>query len=360
MERSRGARRHRLTRRQLFALGGGVAAAALVGCSPLASPGAAPGPPPGPLLRFTIGLHIEPFGTTAQGFRSGAIGGRQLDYADRTFFDRQVEDIRAVAAVVERHGGRMTVQGQSPFTPAVLERGHGVLRELAAAGHEIALHFHEDAHLGPRWQAEPVERWAAVFEEELALLRRAAGIARVRSWSGGNTYPRLYEAAARAGLQVNSDWKDPARQATPLALTGVHPWRPAGGTDGTEFGAFARHDPAGPVVFLPEGAYDREDFAAMRRATEFGGDAAYFAYLGERLRAAVALGRADRVNVHHITIHPGEFRGSGAAPFGVIERFLAETVDPLVASGEVAWATFTEMADAYLAWEGAHPGAAPK
>ena len=62
------------------------------------------------------------------------------------------------------------------------------------------------------------------------------------------------------------------------------------------------------------------------------------------------------MNVFHFTIHPGEFRGNPAHPFETIERFLTEVVDPLVASGQIRWATFSEMADAYRAWEQAHPG----
>lgn len=353
------------TRRGLFALGGGAAVLAFAGCAPGAPSGGGrpnPAPPPAakPVLRFTIGLHIEPFGTTAQGFRSGAIEGRQLDYADRTFFERQSDDIRAVAAMVERHGGRMTVQAQSPFTSAAIANGSSILRQLADAGHEIALHFHEDAHLGASSSALPVSRWTAVLEEELALVRQASGVDRIRSWSGGNLYPHLCEAAAAAGLEVNSDWKNPASQSTSLEITGVNPWRPAGGTDGRDFSAFRRHDPAGSIVFLPEGAYDREDFAGARRSGQFGGDEAYFAYLAERLRASLAASRADRVNVAHVTIHPGEFRGSGGAPFAVIDRFLTETVDPLAASGDVAWSTFAEMADTFIAWEQANPGAAPR
>jgi len=35
-------------------------------------------------------------------------------------------------------------------------------------------------------------------------------------------------------------------------------------------------------------------------------------------------------------------------------------VDPLVASGQVKWATFSEMADASTAWQSAHPGIDPR
>ncbi len=349
-----------LSRRRLLALGGGAAALVLVGCTPEPLPGGPP-PPPSPtqgrrVLRFTIGMHIEPFGTTAQGIRAAS----KPDYADPAFFARQVEDIRAVAAIVERHGGRMTVQAQSPFTTVAASAGNPVLRDLAAAGHEIGLHFHEDAHLGRSSSTLDPARWTSVMSEEIALIRAASGVDRVRYWSGGNLYPRLYEAAAAAGLDVNSDWKNPMAQSTALEITGVNPWRPSGGTDGRDFSAFATHDPGGPIVFLPEGAYDIEDFASARRSEAFGSDEAYFAYLAERLHASLEASDPQRVNVYHFTIHPGEFRGTGTTPFRVIEDFLATTVDPLVAEGSVQWATLSEMADAFIAWEQANPGAAPR
>lgn len=357
-----------LSRRRLLAWTGGAAALVLVGCDETMVPAPAPtgGIPAGgsqgdggpAVLRFTIGVHIEPFGTTAQG--ASASGQRGNDYRSGGLFDRHVQDLKAVAAMVKAHGGRLTVQAQSPFTSVAIYRGNRVLEELAAEGHEIALHFHEDAHLGKASSSLPVERWCEVLTEEIALVRQASGVERIRYWSGGNLYPDMYEAAVCAGLDVNSDWKNPAMQSTPLELTGIHPWRPAGGTDGRDFSAFGQHDANGKVVFLPEGLYDQENFASARRSEDAGGDAAYFAYLAERLQASADAAVAGKVNVHHFTIHPGEFRGDASRPFGVIEDFLANTVDPLVAAGRVQWATLSEMADAFIAWEQANPGVAPK
>ncbi len=81
------------------------------------------------VLYFTIGMHIEPLGTTAQGYRSS-----QADYRQPQLFRAHVEDIRTVARIVESHGARMTVQAQSPFTSAAAERGEPVLAELEASG----------------------------------------------------------------------------------------------------------------------------------------------------------------------------------------------------------------------------------
>ena len=314
-----------------------------------------------PVLLFTIGMHIEPMGETAQGYQHG-----QSDYHQPQFFQRHVQDILAVTGIVEAHGGRMTIQAQSPFTSVAIESGNTILADLAARGHEIALHFHEDAHLGKNSETLSVQQWCDVMKQEIALITQATsspqggGVADIRYWSGGNLYPNVYEAAECAGLDVNSDWKSPQTQTTDLSLVGVNPWRPAGGTDGADFTLFTQHDPNGAIVFLPEGQYDKSNFASMRRSQEAGGDEAYFEYLKTQLYASLEAAQPGKVNVFHFTIHPGEFRGDPSQPFAVIEKFLTEVVDPLVASGQVQWATFSQMADAYAAWEAANPGVEPK
>lgn len=294
------------------------------------------------VLYFTIGMHIEPMGETAQGF-----GSDKADYHTRQFFDKHVKDMRDLAQIIEAHGGRMTIQAQSPFTTVAIESGETVLADLAARGHEIALHFHEDAHLGKNSASLSVQQWCDVMKEEIGYIMQASGVADVSYWSGGNLYPSLYEAAECAGLEANSDWKNPNTQTTDMSLTGVTPWRPAGGTDGTDFTLFTTHDPNGAIVFLPEGQYDKTDFAASRRSDDAGGDEAYFEYLQESFYASLEAAQPGQVNVFHFTVHPGEFRGDPNDPFGVIERFLTEVVDPLVASGDVQWMTLSEMADAY-------------
>lgn len=309
----------------------------------------------GAVLFFTIGMHIEPLGETAQGYGSG-----KGDYHQTQLFQRHVQDILTVTGIVEAHGGRMTIQAQSPFTQVAIASGNTILADLAARGHEIALHFHEDAHLGKNSGSLSVQQWCEVMKQEIELIKQASGVSEVRYWSGGNLYPHVYEAAECAGLDVNSDWKNPRTQSADPSLLGVNPWRPAGGTDGTDFTLFTQHDPFGAVVFLPEGQYDKSNFASMRRSQEAGGDEAYFEYLKQSLYASLAAAQPDKVNVFHFTVHPGEFRGDAANPFAVIEKFLTEVVDPLVASGQVQWVTFSEMADAYIAWEAAHPGVNPR
>lgn len=334
-----------------------VTVSVLAACSPVDGPGGGAAtttvaPAEGPLL-LGIGMHIEPVGSTAQ--MTGSPGAN-AGYNTAQAFERAVADIQSVVDIVEAHDGRLTIQSQSPFTTTAVREGSTALAGWENAGHEIGLHFHEDAHLGKETASVPVERWCEVMRAEVGFLHEA-GVDDVTYWSGGNLYPQLFEAAECAGLSVNSDWKNPATQQTVPELAGTMPWRPSGGTNGTDVTAFATHDPEGPIVFLPEGAYDRTDFASGRREMT---DEEYFAYLEASLRASIEAAEAGKVNVFHFTVHPGEFRGEAGDPFGVIERFLAEVVDPLVAEGKVEWATFSEMAAAFEAWEGANPGVDPR
>jgi len=47
------------------------------------------------------------------------------------------------------------------------------------------------------------------MQREIGYIRQASGVERIRYWSGGNLYPHLLEAATCAGLEMNSDWKNP-------------------------------------------------------------------------------------------------------------------------------------------------------
>lgn len=139
-------------------------------------------------------------------------------------------------------------------------------------------------------------------------------------------------------------------------------WRPAGGPTADNITAFAKHDPAGKIVYLPDGIFTRTDFNSMRRSEFAGSEAKYFDFLADSLRVSLKAARSDRVNVFHVTVHAGEFRGGPDAekPFGVIDRWLTDAVDPLVKADKVKWATFSEMADAFRSWEKKNSGVDPR
>jgi len=322
-----------------------------------------PQPEDGALLLFGIGIHIEPLGATTSQIVGGSAQSPFIlfrqDYHNPQLFQRHIQDLKTIAGIVEQHGGKLTVQAQTPFTQVAIKDGETILSDFEKHGHEIALHFHEDAHLGKNSEQLPASTWAAVMAEEIGLIKQA-GATEVGYWSGGNLYPHLLEAASQAGLRVMSDWKNPQTQTTDKSLIGINPWRPAASPDGADVIGFAQHDPNGKIIFLPEGDYARTDFASMRRAKNTGGDEGYFEFLKDSLYRSVESAQPGKVNVFHFTIHPGEFRDNSSQPYAVLDKFLTEAVDPLLQNGSVQWATFSQMADAYETWEQANPGVDPR
>ena len=302
--------------------------------------------PSAPVL-FTIGVHVEPFGTTAQGF--GNDDG--LSYHNDGLFNRHYADLERLAQLVEKYGGKLTVQVQSPFTEVLIEKNRPLLPDLERRGHEIALHFHEDAHLGKRSQDLSPERWTEVMREEIELIYLAGATNPIVYWSGGNLYPHILDAGAAAGLTVRAEWKNRFTQSVEKELTGLWPWRPAGGMQGDSVQLLATHDPDGPIIYLPQGIIDIEAYGNKNQIVQQQGLSGWLDVIASDLRNSVSQARADRVNVFHFTVHPGEFVGDPANPYQELEAFLRDVVTPLVEQGKVKWATYAQKATAYERWE---------
>jgi len=298
-----------------------------------------------PIL-FCVGIHIEPFGAT--------VGGKKKqDYNNIEFLKLHAKNIDEMARIVERHGGKMTVQAQTAFTSSCYKNNERILAELRARGHEIALHFHEDAHLGRNCDTLPPSEWTAVMKEEIDWLQKA-GAGDVRYWSGGNVYPHVLEAAAAAGLQFMSDYKNPKKQEADASLLAINPWRPAGEPSDGDLAGFSKHDPKGRIVYLPDGIFASADFKERKQ----GGTASFLDYLTDGLERSLLAARKDRVNVFHITLHPGELKGPNGMK--LFDDWLSQVIEPLVREGKVRWATFSEMGEKYIAWETANPGVDPR
>jgi len=319
------------------------------------------------VLLFSIGMHIEPMGEQISeiALSAGATpkagqDSRKPDYHNRAYFERHAENLRTLAAILEQHGGVMTVQAQSPFTTVAAQLGNTILSDLKDQGHEIALHFHEDAHLREDAEQLPVAIWSAVMTEEIDFIRTCGVEGPIRYWSGENLYPNILDAASGADLDIYSDWKNPNTQSTHPEFIGVNPWRPLGGTDGFDVTRFVQHDPSGPIIFLPPGEIDPMAFSHKRQITAQEGDEGWFDVLEESLLASVGAASPDRVNAYHFTMHPGEFVGDPRDPLAIIDQFLTGVVDPLVAAGKLQWATFSQIADAFIEWEKTHPTLAPR
>ena len=319
-----------------------------------------------PVLLFGIGVHIEPFGAQVSsiaieaGARPRTLDPNQMDYNRRPDFERHVEDLLNLATAVELHNGLLTVQAQTAFTTSAIRFNNSILSDFEDSGHEIGLHFHENVHLGNGDENLSPDVWTAVMREQIGIIHRAGVENPTNYWSGGNLYPQVLQAAANAGLSINSDWKNPNTQSTPELLMGVHPWRPAGGTNGEDVSAFATHDPKGSVIFLPGGIVDPVAFANKNLIKQEEGLEGWLDVLEEALLSSLDAAQSDRVNVFHFTVHPGEFVGDPNDPYEMLSDFLDDVIDPLVASGRVQWATFSQMAEAFEAWEARHPGVDPR
>jgi hypothetical protein len=298
---------------------------------------------PAGVLLVELGVHVEPMGLV-----NGQVVSTRGSYDNETYFRQHAAYLRSLAAIVERHGGRITFQVQSPFTDSCVKFGDNVIGELRARGHEIALHFHEDAHLGRSADTLAVQRWIDVMQAQVDKIR-ALDVDRVRMWSGGNLYPHILEAAQAVGLDVMSDWKNPKTQTGDPRLQVTTPWRPGGSPNGTDLAAFVMNDPSGKIVYLPTG--NIEPKAVHEEEIESSSDpaTALQEYWTDGLSASLSSVASSPAATHvfHITLHPGELQSRGYGGETTLDTWLREEIDPLVVSGKVQWATYSQMADAY-------------
>jgi len=102
------------------------------------------------------------------------------------------------------------------------------------------------------------------------------------------------------------------------------------------------------VVFLPEGLLHASE---MKRSLRGQGDAALLDAYSAAFEQSLAACDHGGVRTLHLTVHPNELT-RGSEPYEELDRWLETFIDPLVASGDLQWATYSEMADAYRSWGG--------
>ncbi len=179
------------------------------------------------------------------------------------------------------------------------------------------------------------------------LIKAVSG-KRPTTWSGGNLYPHMWEAARAVGLCVNINYKAPRTQVSDASFLVVNPWQPAGSGSLAERLA---HDLAGKIVYIPSGLWP----AHCLRAEGVPKPYTYRAlnYVTVALRNSLLAADPEKINTSIATVHPGDFLGSAddEAEFAVWEAWLTQIVDPLVQAGRVRWATVEQMAQAYQTWE---------
>ena len=281
-------------------------------------------------LYFGIGVHVEP----------------HAEYADDVVYQRDRERLRRLGDIVVAHGGVLTIQTQTPFNTKAQEIGDTIFADLASQGHEIALHFHEDWHI-PDADNQDVQVWVEVLQEQIDRIETLSGT-QVCTWSGGNTHGHLFEAAEIVGLRVSMNYKNRYSQQSDERFTILTPWRPTGAATIEER---TSHDPDGAVVYVPSGVFPAhcEKLEAFPRP--YCHEA--FDYVTVALRNSLRVVTDGKVNAFYATLHPGDFFGPGSdeEKLRIWDEWLTEIVDPLVSDGRVQWATMSEIAEAFVAWE---------
>lgn len=229
-----------------------------------------------------------------------------------------------MATLIEAHGGFMCVATSRPFMDACLTRGNGPtqpgsLGDLAARGHEIAYHPHSGDAVA-----------------DTVLIRRLTQAHCDADWpthiEGGGAHADLVVLGYRTGTGCGKD------RASQLFAISQYPYRPV---EGECYG----QDPSGPLISLGGGASDGAGQASDNTDEMLAA-----------LQYAIDRRRSDKLSFVDLTVtHPDDWLASSAAEvladFQQLDQWMTDEIDPLLASGQIAWATPTEKGELFEQWE---------
>lgn len=290
------------------------------------------GVPPGTAVVLYVNAHIE----------------KSTPYANPIVFAQGVAELEAMAAVFQAHGARLTVNVQDPFVDVVQSTNDPILHDLVAAGHELAIHFHEDEQLGADADSLAPAVWAARLAELKAQIEaESGGVAIVRGMSGGNSYAQLLEAMQLVGLDTKFNYKDPPTQLSVAPAVTVMPYFPgAWGSEEAMLRGGGEH-----VVFLPAGVYP------LHCTTAGGINDPVRPRPFDRVTRALAASLDSAV--------PGEVQVQGLVfslnridpatfdeQIGLWDRWFEEVLDPLAAAGVLYFSTASPIVDEVAARAG--------
>ena len=150
------------------------------------------------------------------------------------------------------------------------------------------------------------------------------------------------------GLEVNMNYKNPETQQSDERYTILTPWRPAGGASVEER---PPHDPDGAIIYLPSGVFPAHCDKLEAFPRPYCHEA--FDYVTVALGNSLDAVTEGKVNAFYGTMHPSDFFGPGTdeEKLQVWDEWLTTVVDPLVVDGRIQWATMSDIAGAFIAWE---------
>lgn len=285
-----------------------------------------------PLL-YGFVIHVEPH-------------RRYVD--NHRFYIRDRDRLLRFGEVLQQHRARCTFQLQPPFTQIAVDIDDDFARQLEGMGHDIGLHCH-----GGELPPDPTTQdWTDLFREQKALTLQLIDRP-IRCWSGGNEFEHITQAAAAAGLFVQTNNKIPSTQGTdPIFLT-TSPWRPAG-TFPPEAGIY---DPDSPRIYVPIGlqpAHCIKVGVVPRPFTRVS-----FDRLTQNLRKSLMTCRHGYINTGYATLHPGDFGRDETLvtvdqEFAIWDQWLEEVLQPAVDRGQIEPTCPAKMGRIFSQWEVDH------
>lgn len=237
-------------------------------------------------------------------------------------FERGCFILDEMATVFEAHGLPMFVavswnfnDACQTFDPSGSQAGS--IGDLAARGHEIALHEHQGASLQEQYDG-------------LELL----------TGSGPTSFDGLgdYDTLVSMGFTVGG--AGPGKDvSTQLTENGTRSYRPSR-TNG-----FA-YDPSGDLLAIQGGSFEGQSYEPDETAN-----------MTIALEYDMARMVPGKLHTWVVATHPDEFLGltnaEVVADMAKIDQWLTDEIDPLVADGSMTWTTKRDFLTIYEEWEAA-------
>jgi len=254
-----------------------------------------------------------------------------------------------LAKVLHAHGARLVIQPEITILQgAALFDPEWVGRLTSLYGVTWSTHTH-----GPKGPDVTMDDVIEYILERSELME-SQGSGPVTDHNGNFDMPDL-DTLSTVGFTTLSAYKMKTKQF-PAEGYYLSPWRPSDVAPLEDEPAWAVHDPAGGLVFLPGtgSCVTRYKFQLYDLVERY-------------LTAAISKVDPDRVNVYTFVDHVDHFYSLEGLPLAqylkteafqadlaAYDQLLTDLIDPLVESGHVQWATTEEMRQVFEAWESQH------
>jgi len=253
---------------------------------------------------------------------------------DPSYMDEQTylgysETLRELKKVFEDHGAKIALQPDWTFIQGTVVHDPTLFSDFQASGHGVDTHAHETQYdLG---QVHDMLDQAGVVDTIIAN----GGFD--KTWGDGNWVAYITHFQTPGGQQmfqaVNA-YKDPLSQVVDSLATPIRP---------STSGDWMVNDPNGLLVYIP----------GAPNSYLVGSNPSFFQLLPQAVDYALEGVIPGRVNCFYWHDPVGLYNGSllSKTRLDFWDQVLNNYFDQKVAQGDVVWANFTEMYQAYLDWE---------